>query len=128
MPFVLLFIGVLLVTVAIRDQQQPFVALLGDEFSGPRNFLYWVVALIVIGSIGYIPKAKPVANAMLALIIIVLFLKRGDPSQATGGVFQQLQAALSTTKTPSAAGLAGSSFPQTSSVSSVVSGLTGGGQ
>ena len=58
MPFALLFIGILLVVVGVRNMAAPFIALLGGDFSGPDNFLYWVVALVIIGAVGYIPKAK----------------------------------------------------------------------
>lgn len=99
MPFVLLMIGILLLTVAVRDQQTAFVQLVRGDFSGPGNFMYWVVALIVLGAIGYIPKAKPVANLFIVLILIVLVLKRGNSSGVGGGVFQQLTSALGATNT-----------------------------
>lgn len=92
MPFILLFAGVLLLVVSIRNQQTPFVQLIKSDFTGPHNFLYWVVALVVIGAIGYIPKARPVANLLLVLIIIALILTRGK-----GGLFQNLTSALGTT-------------------------------
>lgn len=107
MPFALLSIGILLLVVAVRDQQQAFVALLGGDFSGPGNFLYWVAALAIIGAIGYIPKAKPISNLFIVLILLVLILNRGNPATGIhGGIFSQLQAALGTTKQPSAAGIA----------------------
>lgn len=109
MPFALLFIGILLITVAVRNMAQPFVALVGGDFSGPGNFMYWVLALIVIGAVGYIPKAKPASDLLLVLILIVLVLSRGSPSFPGGGVFQQLQTALGSTKQPSAASLQGNS-------------------
>ena len=99
MPFVLLFAGILLITVAIRNQQTAFVQLLRGDFSGQGNFMYWVVAVIMIGVIGYIPKAKPVADLFLVLLLIVLVLYRGNPNSATGGVFSQLTKALGATNT-----------------------------
>lgn len=99
MPFALLFAGILLITVAIRNRQTEFVQLLRADFSGPGNFMYWVLALVVLGSIGYIPKARPVANLFIVLILIVLVLKRGNSSGVGGGVFQQLTQALGLTET-----------------------------
>lgn len=108
MPFALLFIGILLIVVAVRNMQQPFVALVGKDFSGQGNFMYWVLALVAIGSIGYIPKAKPASDLFLVLILLVLLLTRGSPSFPGGGVFKQLQTALGDTMNPSAATLGGS--------------------
>lgn len=109
MPFALLSIGILLLVVAVRDQQQAFVALVGGDFSGPGNFLYWVVALALVGAIGYVPKAKPVSTLFIVLILLVLVLKRGTATGTTPGVFQQLVNALKTTGTPSATGIASGS-------------------
>jgi hypothetical protein len=99
MPFALLMLGVLFLTVAIRNQQTAFVQLVRADFSGTGNFSYWVVAVIVLGAIGYIPKAKPVSNLLLVLILIVLVLKRGNSSGLGGGVFNQLVTALGSTNT-----------------------------
>jgi hypothetical protein len=91
----------------VRDQQQAFAALVAGDFSGPGNFLYWIVALAIVGAIGYLPKAKPISNLFIVLILLVLILNRGNPKTgAGGGVFQQLQAALGTSKQPSAAAIA----------------------
>ena len=125
MPFALLSIGILLLVVAVRDQQQAFVALVGGDFSGPGNFLYWVVALALVGAIGYIPKAKPISTLFIVLILLVLLLKRGNTSGTGGGVFQQLWAALGTTNQPSAAGI-GSGSNLLSTATQIGSGLTGG--
>ena len=85
MPFALLFIGIVLVVTAVRNMQAPFIALLGGDFSGPGNFFYWVVALLVIGAIGYIPKAKPISDGLLVLIILSLLLASGKPSAPRRG-------------------------------------------
>jgi hypothetical protein len=97
MPFALLFIGILLIVVSIRNTEQAFLALLVGDFSGTGNFFYWVLAIIVVGAVGYIPKAKPVSDALMVLILLALVL-----TASKSGVFSQLTAALGTTKTPSA--------------------------
>lgn len=107
MPFILLIIGIVLVVAAVRNQQAPLVALIGGDFSGAGNFFYWLAALILIGAVGYIPKLKPVSDGLLILVILALVLTRGSPSFPGGGVFSQLEAALGSSKTPSAATVAG---------------------
>ncbi|HEY6371849.1 MAG TPA: hypothetical protein VIX37_14810 [Candidatus Sulfotelmatobacter sp.] len=105
MPFALLSIGILLIVVAVRNRQTEFVQTVKSDFTGPGNFMYWVVALVIVGAIGYIPKAKPVADLFIVLILIVLLLKRGNSSGVGGGVFQQLNTALGmTTASPGTTG------------------------
>jgi hypothetical protein len=125
MPFALLFIGILLLVVSIRNQQTPFVHLVAGDFTGPGNFIYWVVALVLLGAIGYIPKAKPVSNLLIVLILVVLVLKRGNPQTGvTGGIFQQLTDALGTT-TKTSVGTTTSNLLGTAS--NLTGTLTGGG-
>lgn len=107
MPFMLLIIGLVLIAAAVRNKQQDFIALLGGDFSGSGNFVYWIVALIVIGAVGYIPKAKPVSDGLLVLILLALVLTRGNPKYPGGGVFSQLETALGTTSKPSSASITG---------------------
>ena len=102
MPFALLVMGILFLTVAIRNRQTEFVQLIRGDFSGAGNMMYWVVAVVMIGAIGYIPKAKPISNLFLVLLLIVMVLYRGNPTSAgarQGGVFQQLTDAFGATNT-----------------------------
>lgn len=90
MSFALLIIGIVLLVSAIRNTQAGLVAVLRSDFTGPNNFTYWVIALIVIGAIGYVDKLKPLSDGLLVLIIVALFLSKG-------GFFNQFQSALKTT-------------------------------
>jgi hypothetical protein len=105
MPFALFFIGIFLIVVGVRNQQGQFIALLGGDFSGPGNFFYWILALIAVGSIGFIPKAKPVSDGLLVLILIALLLGSAKTTATGGGLFTQLTNALKTTNQPSAAAI-----------------------
>lgn len=88
--------------------------------------MYWVVALIVVGAIGYIPKARPAANLFLVLILVVLLLKRGNSSGVGGGVFQQLTTALGMTATGSAGSSGSSAAAQLSGPEPIVIPLPSG--
>lgn len=99
MPFALLIIGIVLVIVAVRNTQSNFVQLLKGDFTGPANFIYWIVALVVIGSIGYVNKLKPVSDGLLLLVVLILLLTRGNPQSKNGGFFQKFTAALQGTTT-----------------------------
>ncbi len=89
MPFVLLIAGAVLLTSAVRNTQDNLFALVKGDFTGSNNFIYWFLAIFIIGSIGYIPKAKPVSTMFLALVVLVLVLTRGNPNATGGGFFQQ---------------------------------------
>lgn len=104
MPFALLIIGVWLLIAGVRNTAGPasqpgtLFYLLQNDFTGPNNFAYWFIAIILIGAIGYIPKLKPISTAFLTLVVVVLFLKRGDSNGVGGGFFSQFLAGIGQTQ------------------------------
>ena len=76
MPFVLIIAGTILLVAAVRNTQQLLFYLLARDFTGENNFIYWMISILIIGAIGYIPKMKPVSDGFLILVILVLFLKQ----------------------------------------------------
>jgi hypothetical protein len=118
MPFLLIIVGTALLISSARNTQSALYTLLAGDFTGPNNFIFWAMSILIIGALGYIPKLKPLSAAFITLVVIVLFLKRGNPTTGTGGgFFQQFTTALGTTQaaTPSIAAAPGTS--QTSSSS-----------
>jgi hypothetical protein len=89
MPFALLIIGVFLLVSAIRGTHQTLFGLVQADFTGQNNFVYWFLAILIIGAIGYIPKLKSVSVVFMVLVIMVLFLSKG-------GFFQQFTTAIGT--------------------------------
>ncbi len=118
MPFALLLIGVWLLIAGVRDTAGPSTQpgtlffLLHNDFTGPENFVYWFIAIVLIGALGYIPKLKPVSTAFLVLIIMVLFLKKGSASNLGGGFFTQFLNGVGVTQNASNAGSTGASSLQ----------------
>ena len=92
MPFVLIIAGIVLLIAAIRNSQGDLFHLLAGDFTGPNNFIFWFVSILIIGAIGYIPKLKPVSDGFLILVILVLFLRRGS------GFFDMFQKQINTTQ------------------------------
>jgi hypothetical protein len=76
MPLLLIIIGLVLVISAARGTHQQLFFLVAGDFTGANNFIYWFLSIAVIGSFGYIPKLKPVSDAFLVLLIVVLFFKK----------------------------------------------------
>jgi hypothetical protein len=97
MPFALLLIGLVLLIAGVKNTQDTLFSTVKGDFTGQDNFIYWFVAIIIIGSLGYIPKLKPISTAFLALVIVVLFLKKGSTTGLGGGFFSQFTSALGST-------------------------------
>ena len=102
MPIAFIAIGALFLIAAVRGtltdngQQPGLLTLLKSDFvstDAKGNFLVWLVTLWIVGAIGYIPGFKPIANALLFLIILVLFLSNSKNS-GQGGIFAEFNAAL----------------------------------
>ena len=87
MPFILIVIGLLLFVSAIQGTTKQLGTLLVEDFTGQHSFLYWVVAILVIGGVGYIKPLKVLSDMFLLLLVIVLFLGQK-------GFFSQFQSAL----------------------------------
>ena len=77
MPFVFLILGIVLLIVAVKGTQGDMFALLKSEFTGSNNFLVWVMAIAVLGALGYVKPIKPIANGMLFLVLLVIVVKNG---------------------------------------------------
>ena len=77
-------------------ESQFFTQLKNDLFggNGQSGFVFWAVAIGVVGGIGYIPGFKPLSNAFLILLLIVLFLASAKNRQ--GGFFAAFQQQLQT--------------------------------
>lgn len=103
MAFALLIIGIFLLVSAVKGTQGDLFNLIQVDFQGQGNFVYWFVAILAIGALGYIPKLKPISVGLLTLVIAVLVLKKGDPTGIGGGLFSQLSAGLQSTTTATAA-------------------------
>jgi len=117
MAFALFIAGIVLLVAAVRNTQNDLFGLLRNDFTGPGNFIFWFLAILIIGALGYVPKLKGFSVAFLSLLIIVLFLKRGNPQTGTGGgFFQQFIQAVSLTQ---------SSTPSTSTQATAQTGQSG---
>jgi hypothetical protein len=150
MPFALVFIGLLLIVSGARDTYQQFGSQVVQDMTGSGGsnplaqtsswltglgvpsgilsalgiggggFIYWIIAVIIIGAIGYYEPMKGVSRLFLLLIVIGFIV-------ANGGVFQQFTAALqqgpiqATPATPPAP----TSIPLTETTGSSSTGIVG---
>lgn len=91
MAYALIFIGIVLFVSAIRGDVTQLASLLKRDLFSGGNFLYWLVAIFVLGALGYIKQLKPFSDAFLVLVIVVFVV-------ANKGFFAQFQAALAQIK------------------------------
>ena len=87
MPIALMVVGLLIVVAGIKNNAAELESTIVGDFSGAGSFWYWIVAVIVIGSIGYYQPAKNVSHLFLGLIVLVFLI-------SNKGVFAQIQAAI----------------------------------
>lgn len=81
MPFALLIIGLLLVVTSAKDTHVQFGKQVASDFTGQNNFFVWILAVGIVGFVGYVEKLRPISNMFLALILLAMFLsnsRRGD--------------------------------------------------
>jgi hypothetical protein len=93
MPFVFIIVGAVLVTSGVRGTSQDLLNLLKGDLTGQNNFIYWVLAILLIGSLGYVDELRGFSRALLALIIIVLVVHEQNQG-GSGGLFTEFQNAV----------------------------------
>lgn len=77
MPLFFLLIGILLIFAAINNKLGQLGSLVAEDFApttGAAGFQVWIVAIFIIGALGYVKELKPLSNAFLVLILVVLIL------------------------------------------------------
>jgi hypothetical protein len=94
MPFIFALFGILFLVVAIQGTQGTMFALLKSEFVGTKSFIPWVSAILILGALGYVSKAKPVTDAMIGLILLVMLLAN------KGGFFSALNKGIVSPASP----------------------------
>lgn len=77
MPLFFLLVGALFIYTGFNGKLGELASLVKEDFSptdGSPGFAVWVIAIFVIGAIGYYKPAKPLSNAFLVLVIVSLIL------------------------------------------------------
>ena len=69
-----LFIGMMLLIAAWKKKHKELFALLKDDFTGDGNFFYWVLAIIILAALGTYRPIRPVTDAFLGLVILVIII------------------------------------------------------
>jgi len=67
-------IAVIFLVASIRGNQNDLIDLLKQDFSGQNNFLLWVLAIVVIVGLGTFKPIRPISDAFLGLVILVIII------------------------------------------------------
>lgn len=98
MPLFFIFVALFLIAAGVNGKSKDLVALVEGDFvpsqTNGGGFGAWALAIFVIGAVGYIKPLKPIANAFLVLVILVLILAAGNPDKQGGGFFASLNNAI----------------------------------
>lgn len=106
MPFVVIAFGIVFIIAGVRGTQGALFTLLKNDLMG---FAPWFASILVIGGLGYIKPIKPITDAFMVLLIVVLFL-------SNGGFFAKLFGTATAAK--SSTSLTSVSLPSLSSLTS----------
>lgn len=94
MPFALTFVGLLLIITGFQNTYKEFGSQVQKDFTGPGNFLYWMVAILVVGSLGYIKGLEKFSRLFMALIIVGILLSKKSGTAQGINFFSGIGAAL----------------------------------
>jgi hypothetical protein len=77
----------MLIASALKGTEKELAQRLQIDILGAQGFIVWILAIIGIGLVGYIPGMTKTSRYMLLLVAVVIVLKNG-------GLFQQAQLAI----------------------------------
>lgn len=66
-----------MVITGVKGTHAALGAQLQKDFTGDRNFVYWLLAIGVVGSLGYVESMKTFSRLFLLLIVVAMILKNG---------------------------------------------------
>lgn len=89
MPYAFIIAGIVLLTAGVRGTSADLMKLLKGDLTGENNFVYWILAILLIGALGYVQDLRVLSRSFLVLVILVLLLQEGKG--ANGGFFSKIQ-------------------------------------
>lgn len=101
MPFVFAVLGVVFITAGVRGKTLDLIALIKDDFSGQPNYFEWMIAIFLVGAIGYVDELRTISRMFLTLLILgLLFSDYRKNPQIFQQFTQQETAPLQDSSTP----------------------------
>lgn len=69
MPIVFGVVGVLLIVAGARGQSTTLFALVKSDFSGQPNYFEWMIAIFIVGAIGYVKDLSTISRMFMFIIL-----------------------------------------------------------
>lgn len=110
MPILFIGSGLILVLTGVKGNPGQLWQVFKGDFQGANSFVYWLLSILALGSLGYIPQLKSLSRLFVVLILIVLLLDNK-------GFFAQFQSFINSTKTAAPAATSTAAPAATSSTS-----------
>lgn len=93
MPIILIILGALIAVSSIQDTHRKLWRVTSGAFTGKDNFIYWVIALVAVGAVGYVGtetgKLRNFSVYFMILIIIVMLLSNNKDGKNFFEMFMQ---------------------------------------
>lgn len=88
MPFAFIVVGIVMLVSGVKGTNDQLVTLIKGDLTGQNSFVHWMVAILIIGVIGYIKPLQPISHMFLVLVIVVLIVaNRGVFSAFNSQIF-----------------------------------------
>jgi hypothetical protein len=86
MPLIFIGAGAVFILVGLNGNAGQLYALIASDFQGPNNFIYWMIAMLLLGSLGYIKGLEHFSRLFLILVIVGLLLDKNPNTGVAAGV------------------------------------------
>jgi hypothetical protein len=98
MPILLIGTGLVFILTGTKGSPSALYAAFQNDFTGPDNYIYWMLSIVTLGAVGYIPDLKNLSRLFIVLVVLMLLLHNG-------GFFTKLQAFIASNSTPARQGV-----------------------
>ncbi len=86
MPLVFIGLGIVFILTGLKGDAGSLWDLVRGDFSGPNNYVYWMISILALGSLGYVESLQKLSRLFIVLVIIVLLLNRNKATGEAAGV------------------------------------------
>lgn len=83
MPFVFGIVGIVFIVAGVRGNSTQLFSLVKSDFSGSPNYFEWMIAIFLVGAIGYIKELSTISRMFMVLVLAGLLYQNKN-------VFSQL--------------------------------------
>lgn len=111
MPLLFIGTGIVFILTGLNGNPSALYGAVKNDFSGKDNYIYWMLSILSLGALGYIPDLKNLSRLFIVLVLLVLLLDNG-------GFFAKLQAFINSSSAGSSSGSTGTASSNTTSTGS----------